>query len=153
MGLYTIGIAALFLAGFFLLVFFGAQMYRNTVGQQTANNETRSLQSYLTNSISAGDASGAVRVQQDADVGTVLVIADKGSSYALRIYCRDGKILEDYAKETSPLRPERANEISSGSVLEAEEVRAGTLKITTDGGSFLVSTRSADAVATEGAAR
>ena len=31
LGLYVIGIAALFLAGFLMLVIFGAQTYRNTV--------------------------------------------------------------------------------------------------------------------------
>ena len=36
-GLYTIGVAALFLAGFFLLVVFGAQSYRNTVAGQNGN--------------------------------------------------------------------------------------------------------------------
>ena len=43
LGLYTIGIAALFLAGFFLLVVFGAQSYRNTVAGQNGNMRSRAL--------------------------------------------------------------------------------------------------------------
>ena len=47
LGLYTIGIAALFLAGFFLLVVFGAQSYRDTVGGQNRNGEARAELAYL----------------------------------------------------------------------------------------------------------
>ena len=54
-GLFTIGIAALFLIGFLLLVIFGAQTYRNTVGSQNRNNEARATLSYLSAIAKAGD--------------------------------------------------------------------------------------------------
>ena len=47
MAFYTMGIACLFLAGFFLLVFFGARSYRDAVTGQTENNQSRVLLSYL----------------------------------------------------------------------------------------------------------
>ena len=46
-GHYMIGIAALFLAGFFLLVVFGAQSYRDTVSGQQDSMSARALSAYL----------------------------------------------------------------------------------------------------------
>ena len=42
-GFYTMGVACLFLAVFFLTVVFGAQTYRGIVAGQTGNNEARSI--------------------------------------------------------------------------------------------------------------
>ena len=47
LGLNMIGIAALFLAGFFLLVIFGAQSYRGTVAGRSGNMDDRALLAYL----------------------------------------------------------------------------------------------------------
>ena len=85
LGFYTIGIAALFLAGFFLLVLFGAQTYRNTVSGQTGNNRTRSLLSYFSTCLRSNDA-GGVEVR-DTEYGPALVIpdGDTGSNMLLTI--------------------------------------------------------------------
>ena len=63
LGLYTIGIAALFLAGFLLLVILGARSYRDTVAGQSANMATRSLLSYLATAVKASDTADAVTVE------------------------------------------------------------------------------------------
>ena len=60
MALYTMGIACLFLAGFFLVVLFGAQTYRGTVSGQMENNQSRVLLSYLTTCVKSSDSAGAV---------------------------------------------------------------------------------------------
>ena len=104
-GLYTIGIAALFLAGFFLLVVFGAQSYRNTVSVQDANMHTRALLSYISTSVKANDVRGAVTVRETAQ-GQILLIEDSGSGYGLKIYRHDGYLLEEYAALDADLRPE-----------------------------------------------
>ena len=76
LGLYTIGIAALFLAGFFLLVVFGAQSYRSTVGGQNRNMQSRALLSYLSTTVKGYDAEGAVGIDEDAEVGKVLILRE-----------------------------------------------------------------------------
>ena len=141
-GLYTIGVAALFLAGFFLLVVFGAQSYRNTVAGQNGNMQSRALLSYLSTTVKACDAAGAVSLTEDPEVGRVLVLADGSSGYAVRIYHRDGILLEDYAAADTPLRPEEAQRIGETRQFEAEKPSGDVLKLKTDAGSVLLHLRS-----------
>ena len=51
LGLYTIGIAALFLVGFLLLVVFGAGSYRGTVDAREQHSQQRALLSYIATSV------------------------------------------------------------------------------------------------------
>ena len=141
-GLFTIGVAALFLAGFFLLVVFGAQSYRNTVAGQNGNMRSRALLSYLSTTVKACDAAGAVSLTEDPEVGRVLVLADGSSGYAVRIYHRDGILLEDYAAADTPLRPEEAQRIGETRQFEAEKLSGDVLKLKTDAGSVLLHLRS-----------
>ena len=141
-GFYTIGVAALFLAGFFLLVVFGAQSYRNTVAGQNGNMQSRALLSYLSTTVKACDAAGAVSLTEDPEVGRVLVLADGSSGYAVRIYHLDGILLEDYAAADTPLRPEEAQRIGETRQFEAEKPSGDVLKLTTDAGSVLLHLRS-----------
>lgn len=140
LGLYTIGIAALFLAGFFLLVLFGAQTYRNAVRSQNGNYQSRSLLAYLSTCVKSGDTDGGVRVRQ-SDSGPVLVVTDGDSGYALRIYQSDGKLMEEYAPVDAELHPESAQTIGRTRVFSVEE-RSGMLLVTTDGGRVLLDLRS-----------
>ena len=140
MGLYTIGIAALFLAGFFLLVVLGAHAYRNTVRVQTGNNQGRALLNYFATCVSANDSEGAVSVE-DSEYGTVLVVRDGDTGYGMRIYrCGDG-LVEDYARLDAPLSPDRAMQIGDTSLFSVEEVSGDTLRVTTDAGSILLHIR------------
>ncbi len=140
LGIYTIGIAALFLAGFFLLVVFGAQSYRNTVAGQSANMHKRELLSYLSTAVKACDSRGAVSLREDPDFGSVLVLEDGNSGYALRVYRKDGMLLEDYAADELPLRPEEAQELGETATFHAV-LENGLLRIETDEGSVLLHLR------------
>ncbi len=140
LGLYTVGIAALFLAGFFLLVVFGAQSYRNTVAGQNGNMSSRALLSYLSTTVKGYDTRGAVRVEQGED-GTVLHIADGDTGFALRLYCRGGMLLEDYAAADSPLSPESAQAIGATGSFEAV-LNGRLLRLRTDAGEVLLTLRS-----------
>ena len=60
--LMTMGIAGFFLAGFFLLVIFGAQVYQEIVGGQAQNNHTRELMGYLITCAKANDSEGSVMI-------------------------------------------------------------------------------------------
>jgi len=140
---YTIGIAALFLAGFFLLVVFGAQTYRNTVAGQTGNNQTRGLISYLSTCVKGGDTAGGVYVEETL-YGQVLVIADGDSGYGLRIYQNEGNLLEDYAALDAPLAVDHAQVIGQTSVFEIQGDPSELLMVTTDAGKVLLHTRSGE---------
>jgi len=141
-GLFTIGITALFLAGFFLLVVFGAQSYRNTVAGQNGNMQSRALLSYLSTTVKGYDAADAVLVTEEPEVGQVLVLADGSSGYAVRIYHKDGMLLEDYAAKDAMLHPEEAQQIGMTERFEAEKLSGDLLKLKTDAGSVLLHLRS-----------
>lgn len=139
-GLIMIGIAAVFLAGFFLLVVFGAQSYKAAVAGRDANMSRRALQSYLSTTLKGFDREDAVSVVRDGVHGDVLVIAD-GSGYALHIYREGGELLEDYAPLGSELSAERAQVIGrteSFSVVELD----GAICLYTDAGRVLLRLRS-----------
>ena len=139
-GLFTIGVAALFLVGFLLLVIFGASTYRNTVGSQTGNNNTRATLAYFASVAGANDAKGSVSVQ-NTDEGQMLVVGD-GSGYALHIFCRDQALWEDYGPENKAPDMKEAQLIGPTSVFQIEEKKDGLYQITTDEGTSLVYFRS-----------
>ena len=144
LGLYTIGIASLFLAGFFLLVVFGAQSYRNTVAGQNDNMQTRALLSYLATTVKGYDSRGAVSVREEPAVGKILQLEDGSSGYALRIYHQDGVLLEDYAADGEALRPEDAQTIGRTDLFEPALAPDGLLRIRTDAGQVLLQLRTGD---------
>lgn len=137
----TMGIAGLFLAGFFLLVIFGAQTYRGIVEGQTRNNHTRELLGYLATCARANDSQGAVRILDNGG-RPVLVIADGSSGYALRIYQHEGVLLEDYGQLESAIEPEGAMVIGETEVFQVEEWQEGIFAVTTDAGVVLFYSRS-----------
>lgn len=139
-GFYTMGVACLFLAVFFLTVIFGAQTYRSIVAGQTGNNESRAILSYLTTCMKAYDTEGAVEVYEEGGV-TVLSIADGDSGYGLRIYQYQGALLEEYGKLGEELYPEAAQVIGETETFRVEEVAERTYAVTTDGGRVLFHAR------------
>lgn len=145
LGIYTTGVAALFLAGFFLLVVFGAQSYRRTVSSQTENNRDRALLSYFETCISGNDTRGAVHLR-DSEYGQVLEISDGSAGYGLRIYAFEGKLYETYALLGSALTPGSDIAIGDTELFQAEFLREDLLQVTTDAGSTLIRLRSEESV-------
>ena len=141
MAFYTMGIACLFLAGFFLLVFFGAQTYRDVVAGQTENNQSRVLLSYLSTCAKASDSAGAVELLEN-DSGQVLSIADGESGYCFRIYWQDGSLMEEYGQARTQINPAAAREIGRTEEFSVEEVAEGTFAVTTDAGRVVFHMRS-----------
>ena len=135
-GLFMVGIAAVFLAGFFLLVIFGAQCYRGAVSGQRGNMDRRALESYIATVVKGSDRAGAVSVRSDDSVGTELIILDD-AGYALRIYAFGGQLLEEYARPEAAPAPERAQVIGETAVFAAT-LEDGLLSVTTDAGEALV---------------
>ena len=144
LGLYTIGIAALFLAGFFLLVVFGAQSYRDTVRGQNRNMHSRALLSYLSTTVKGYDAEGAIRVDEDSKAGKVLILSEGRSGYALRIYRINGTLVEDYARADAALHPEDAQIIGETTVFDPV-LTDGLLTVSCDAGKLMLHLRSEEA--------
>lgn len=141
LGYYTIGIAALFLAGFLLLIVFGAHCFRDAVAGQNDNMRTRAVLSYLATSVKANDTYNAVSVR-DSAYGPVLVIEDGTSGYALRIYSSEGNLVEDFAQVDDELSPEKGQIIGAAETFAVEEVAAGVFSVDTDEGRVLFHVRS-----------
>lgn len=141
---YTMGVAALFLAGFFLLVVFGAQTYRRVEAGQEKNNQSRALLSYLSTCVKAGDGAGAVWIRQGAedDASPVLVVADGDTGYGIKIYQEGESLLEEYSSLDNEPDPSAAQEIGRTRVFQVEEISEGTFAVTTDAGRTLFSVRS-----------
>lgn len=142
--LFTLGIAGLFLAGFFLLVAFGASTYRDAVESQAGNNRTRALAGYIATCLRANDRGEGVRIAGPEVYGTqgqVLEIPDGDSQYVLRIYQWEDKLVEEYSLQDSPLRPEGAQVLGETEVFQIEE-RNGVQVVVTDEGQAPVCMRS-----------
>lgn len=141
---YTMGIAVLFLAGFFLLVVFGAKTYRSVAGGQEQNNQSRALLSYLPTRVKAVD--GRVEIQEgiQGDGSPMLVVTDEASGYAVRIYLDHGSLLEDYGLVDAKPDPSMAQEIGKTEIFQVEELSEGIYAVTTDAGRALFHVRGQD---------
>ena len=140
LGFYTMGIATLFLVGFLLLVLFGAYTYRDAAATQKENNETRALLSYIYTSVKASDTAGNITVQESEE-GPVLVIEEE-AGYALYIYQKDGKLLEEYHATDASLSPDTANVLGETDIFTIEMPAESMLRVTTDAGDVLLHLRS-----------
>lgn len=138
---YTMGIFVLFLAGFLLLVLFGASIYGQTVDRQRENNSQRALLSYLAVTVRNHDHQGAVSVETGAD-GDVLVLTDEigGASYATRIYLQDGALVEAYEKAGT--NAAQLQTIGDCGAFSIERLGEDTLRIRLDTGTVLLHLRS-----------
>ena len=141
LGMMMIGIATLFLAGFFLLVVFGAQNYRGTVAERSGNMDDRALLAYLSTVAKANDRENSLSIRKDDVFGDVLVIADGETGFAVRLYHADGALLEDYSRLDAPLSPESAQRIAETGRFEVAE-EGGLISVYTDAGRVLIRQRS-----------
>ncbi len=132
----SVGVAALFLTGFLLLVVFGARSYRGIVESQYGNMDGRSLTAYIVSSVKANDTRGAVGVEE-SEYGQVLTVTDGDSGYAMRYYRYNGQLVEDFARAGAPLAPGDSQAIAPTDVFTVES-DGGLLIVTTDAGRTLL---------------
>ena len=143
-GIYTMAVAGVFLAGFFLTVVFGAQTYREIAEGQSRNNEARALLSYISTCVRMNDTPGAVRVSRE-EGEPVLVIADGQSGYAIRIYRYGDSLVEDYGEADGALY----SDIGETEEFRIEELENGAYAVVTDAGRVLFGLRSEKGVAAD----
>lgn len=141
LGYYTIGIAALFLLGFLLLIVFGAQVYQATVTNQDQNNQTRALRSYL---VTCVRSAAAEDVELRDEAGTegveseILVIRDSGTDYGLQIFLHDGQLKEVYGRLDQAPDPETAQSIAATPAFDVEQISEEVFAVTTGAGRTLL---------------
>lgn len=143
LGLMMISMAALFLAGFFLLVVFGAQSYRGTVSAREDNMNSRALLAYLATVVKANDRAGCITAGKDAEMGDILIIADGDSGYATCLYRYEGMLMEDYARMGEKPSPERSSPIAATDRFEIL-FEDGFIEVFTDAGRVLIHLRSGE---------
>lgn len=145
-GLYALGIAAMFIGGFLMLVVFGATTYQRTVDLQDENYHTREVLSYLATSLKADQATQIYEAEIDGRQVLVINVGDTG--YANRIYVNDGNLVEDFGRIGSSLDPENASVITTNEKFEISHVN-NLLVISTDEGDVKVNVRNDEVSAHE----
>jgi|GEM_PF-487500 len=139
---FAVGAAALFMAGFLLLVVFGAQGYRAAAGGQRSNAERRAHLSHIAAAVKSLDAAGAVDIF-DGPQGQGLEVRD-GYGYSFKIYLYDGELVEEYSAEGQQPEPREAQSLGRSGKFEI--VRDGDLlNISTDAGELRLTLRCAEA--------
>lgn len=134
LGIYTIGIAALFLLGFLLLVVFGAGSYQDSVGARESHSAQRVLLSYISTSVQQTEL-GHVRVE---DAGQMLVLEDGDTGYVTRIYLADGRLIEEYRRDNTTPDPSQGRAIGKTKTFTVQTAADDLLKVTTDEGIVFV---------------
>ena len=134
-----IGVVGLFLAGFLLLVLFGAGSYRAAVAGQAENRDRRAVLSYLETCVKGGDAADAVSVREGAN-GPVLLIREGNGDYSLHIYAAGGKLLEEYKATDAEEDPADADVIADTSVF-VPSIDGNLLTVQTDEGRAVIRLR------------
>lgn len=140
--LYPLGIFALFLAGFLLLVLFGADIYEDTVNGQVRNNRNRALLSFISTAVRNGDTAGSIAVQ-DGPEGDALVLIEQGDDmeYYTKLYCLEGRLLEEYSDQRWEYDPASAEVIGETELFQIDTAGENLLRVTTDAGSTLLHIR------------
>lgn len=140
-GLFMIGIAALFLTGFMMLIIFGAQSYRQTIEGQNRNMNSRASLSYISACVKAYDTEDAISVR-DTKYGNTLVLSEPGTDYGLFIFLDNGQLMEQYARQDTEPSADHAETICSLRSFSLEEKENGLINVSTDDGSILLHQRS-----------
>lgn len=133
----TVTIAVLFLV-ILLLVVFSAGSYQLSTEIQQGNDNGRALLAYVATAVK-NNSTGDVEIR-DFSGCTGISISDGKSGYEQRIYMKDGRLLEEYAKADREPDPQEAVEIGRTEVFEVRYVRDGLLEVKTDRGSSYVNT-------------
>ena len=142
-GFYTLGIYALLLAGFLLLVLFGAGTYQKTVQSQRKNEDRRAVLSYLSMTLRSHDHQQAVAVEPGPE-GDVLVLTDVygDSAYTTRIYCTEGMLVEEFSKSGTDLGQGELQSIGACGRFEIKQLDDRDLRLQVEDGSVLWHLRS-----------
>ena len=120
------------------LVVFAARGYQSSVDIEDRDANTRSVLSYVINSVrDSGSSDVSVK---DISGAQCLVIGSKDGDYEQRFYLDDGNLLEEYTEPDAGNRPDVALKIGETDSLEFVLDDNGVLTVRTDSGSSAVNT-------------
>ena len=140
---YMLLTAVLFLAGFLMMVIFGARSYLAIASTGGDAAQSRLLTSYFHTLVAGNDSADAVEIRATF-YGDILVIKDPGG-YEIRVCCDGTDIYEQYCASDMPLELEHAQKIGPSTVFEPV-LEGDTLTIMTDQGRVIIALRSATGV-------
>ena len=138
------GIVALFMAGFLLIVIFGANIYKDTVESQNDNNNTRAILSSIS-SLSRSQSPGDIEVADDDTYGQILLVDEEGTDYAQKIYVYDGNLVQELSKRDADINPDAAQVIGETSKFEIDKKGDEMLIVSTDAGEVMIHSGKEDA--------
>ena len=138
------GIVALFMAGFLLIVIFGANIYKDTVESQNDNNNTRAILSSIS-SLSRSQSPGDIEVADDDTYGQILLVDEEGTDYAQKIYVYDGNLVQELSKRDADINPDDAQVIGETSKFEIDKKGDEMLIVSTDAGEVMIHSGKEDA--------
>ena len=140
---YMLLTAVLFLAGFLMMVIFGARSYLAISSRGGESTESRLLVSYFHTLVMGNDFADAIEIRS-TEYGDALVISDP-DGYEIRV-CSDGEdIYEQYCAAQLPLQLEHAQKIGPSKIFEPV-LDGDCLVIMTDQGRVIISLRSVSGV-------
>lgn len=126
-GVSAMALFVLMLGVVLAVVGFGGEVYRALTESQGRNNAARAALRYVSARLRAGDAAGAVTVEQGPE-GPALILAEPG--YETRIYLYQGTLMEEYAAADTPLDPAAAQVVA----------RTDTFEVTAEGRLYTITT-------------
>ena len=147
-GICAMAVAGIFLAGFFLMIIFGAQTSGRIVARQSKNNDARALLSYISTCVRMNDGENAVSVLE-VEGEPVLVIRDGSGEFALRIYRYGDDLVEDYGERDGALYPDMAQAIGKTEEFRVEELGGHAYAVVTDAGRVVFGVRCDKGVAAD----
>lgn len=138
---YTLGVFALLLAGFLLLVLLGAGTYGHVAESRERNNDQRAVLSYLSISVRNHDHENAVSVERGEE-GDVLLLTNQagGETYVTRIYLSHGELVEEVGRAGAEMGQQQT--IGACARFEIEVLSRQCFRVRTDRGSVLLRLRS-----------
>lgn len=112
---------AVFAVGATQLTLLGAQAYRATVARSQAHNRERIIPAVIRSAVRAGNAAGAVSVEEIDGVRCLTVRSEEGGqAYLRRLYVWDGNLCELFTSADRAFAPEGGETLCPAQALEAE---------------------------------
>ena len=109
-GLFPVLLMAVFFVALLLAIGAGLVTYSKISATQTTINNERMGLGVIVNSVRASDSSGCI-AQGEGPEGKSLVIVERldSGTYETRFYAYQGMVLQEYALQTTPYNPAKAN--------------------------------------------
>lgn len=138
---FSVVLFAVFVVMDLLALMTGASSYGSITRMQAANDQRIMTLGPIASSIRANDAANSVTTGKGPEgPSLVLMQSDSQGTYETRIYLYQGNIVQEFALEGSPYRPEKATVLAPSSSFEFTQA-SGLLTVTTDVGTIDVALR------------